>query len=116
MKQWVHRKSLVIFWLTLSSYLITLFFASYVGVYLTYVAVPVIVVTGSLAWFSRSNEYSNFIGEIEEELQIDKINGLLKKKEDVNSLDISNEEKLELKAMLDAKIQVLVSGSKSPRS
>lgn len=42
-----------IFWTTLALYLVTLFTATYVGVYLTYVAVPVIVLSGLVMKFSK---------------------------------------------------------------
>lgn len=42
----MYKKSAFVFWVTLALYLVTLFTASYVGVYLTYVAVPIIVVSG----------------------------------------------------------------------
>lgn len=53
MKRWLHEKCSVIFFLTLVVYLITLFTVSYVGVYLTYVAAPVIVITGFIAYVTR---------------------------------------------------------------
>lgn len=40
-----------IFYLTLFLYIMTLIFASYVGVYLTYFAIPVIVISGVIAYF-----------------------------------------------------------------
>ncbi len=36
---------------TLFGYILTLIFVTYVGVYLTYVAVPVIVITGVISYF-----------------------------------------------------------------
>lgn len=56
MKSWIHSKCSAIFWLTLVIYLITLFAVSYVGVYLTYVAVPVIVLSGLLMHWTRPAE------------------------------------------------------------
>ena len=55
MKSWLHDKCSVIFWLTLSAYALTLYFASYVGVFLTYIAVPTVVITGFLAYVTRSD-------------------------------------------------------------
>lgn len=51
-----------IFWTTLGLYLVTLFTVPYVGVYLTYVAVPVIVLSGLVMKFSkpRSEQPSAF--------------------------------------------------------
>lgn len=42
----MHEKATFVFWTTLILYLITLFSVSYVGVYLTYIAIPLIVVSG----------------------------------------------------------------------
>ena len=42
----MHTKASVVFWLTLILYLITIATVSYVGVYLTYIAIPIIVVAG----------------------------------------------------------------------
>ncbi len=52
MKNSIYKTAFVIFWSTLILYLVTLVFAAYVGVYLTYVAIPVIVISGLFAfWF-----------------------------------------------------------------
>ncbi|WP_157532763.1 hypothetical protein [Moritella dasanensis] len=53
MKNWLHDKCSVIFLITLVVYLATLYFVSFVGVLLTYIAVPIIVVTGVLAYATR---------------------------------------------------------------
>ncbi len=53
MKNWLHDKCSAIFWLTLVVYVLTLYFVSYVGVYLTYIAVPTIVITGFIAYITR---------------------------------------------------------------
>lgn len=42
-----------VFWITLGLYLVTLFTVPYVGVYLTYVAVPVIILSGLVMKFSK---------------------------------------------------------------
>ncbi len=42
----MHKKSTFVFWTTLILYLVTLFTVSYVGVYLTYIALPVIIISG----------------------------------------------------------------------
>jgi hypothetical protein len=64
---------LVIFLLTLAIFVLTLMTVSYVGVYLTYVAVPVIVVFGSLAYFLDPKEVASTIQKTPEErvLEID---------------------------------------------
>lgn len=51
MKKWLYKFSSVVFALTLATYVLTLITVSYVGVYLTYVAVPVIIIFGMLAYF-----------------------------------------------------------------
>ncbi|TWU61314.1 hypothetical protein AYI74_20530 [Shewanella algae] len=56
MKAWLHDKCSAIFFLTLVIYLITLFTVSYVGVYLTYVAVPTIIITGFIAYVTMPKE------------------------------------------------------------
>lgn len=48
----MHAKASFVFWLTLSLYLITLFTVSYVGVYLTYIAIPLLVISGLIMKFS----------------------------------------------------------------
>ncbi len=64
---------MVIFLLTLAIFVLTLMTVSYVGVYLTYVAVPVIVVFGSLAYFLDPKEVASTIQKTPEErvLEID---------------------------------------------
>ncbi len=42
----MHAKASFVFWLTLLLYLITLFSVSYVGVYLTYIAIPILIISG----------------------------------------------------------------------
>lgn len=49
----MHKKAAFIFWLTLTLYVITLLFASYVGVYLTYVAIPIIVISGLIMMLAK---------------------------------------------------------------
>lgn len=51
MQRSIYKTSFLIFWFTLILYLLTLAAASYVGVYLTYVAIPVIVISGVLAYW-----------------------------------------------------------------
>lgn len=51
LKKWLYKFSSVVFALTLATYVLTLITVSYVGVYLTYVAVPVIIIFGVLAYF-----------------------------------------------------------------
>jgi hypothetical protein len=36
----------MIFWFTLIIWIVTLFFVSYVGVYLSYIAVPILIISG----------------------------------------------------------------------
>ncbi len=56
MKQWIHNKASVIFWVTLAIYILIWITASYVGVYVTYVAGPVLVFSGAIAWLTYPNE------------------------------------------------------------
>lgn len=42
----MHAKAKFIFWIILFLYVVTLVFATYVGVYLTYIAIPLIVLSG----------------------------------------------------------------------
>lgn len=51
MQRSIYKAAFLIFWCTLILYLLTLASASYVGVYLTYVAIPVIVFSGLLAYW-----------------------------------------------------------------
>jgi len=56
MRQWLFKASLVLFLLTLGVYALTLTYVSYVGVKLTYVAVPVIVMSGLIAYLTRPKD------------------------------------------------------------
>ncbi len=49
----MHKTAEIVFFLTLILYLITLFTVPYVGVYLTYIALPVIVISGLLMYWTR---------------------------------------------------------------
>ena len=49
----MHEKANFVFTLTLILYLITLFTVSYVGVYLTYIALPVIVISGLISYMTE---------------------------------------------------------------
>lgn len=49
----MHRLFTFVFYITLALYLITLLTVSYVGVYLTYIALPLIVVSGLLMRLTR---------------------------------------------------------------
>ena len=53
MSKWIHGKASAIFWFTAIVYGVTLAAVSYVGVYLTYVAVPTLIVSGCIAWWTR---------------------------------------------------------------
>lgn len=57
----MYEKASFVFWTTLILYLITLFTVSYVGVYLTYIAIPLIVVSGLIMKFSKPNQQSQEI-------------------------------------------------------
>jgi hypothetical protein len=49
----MHEKAAFVFWTTLGLYILTLFTVSYVGVYLTYVAIPIIVLSGLAMLISK---------------------------------------------------------------
>ncbi|MEI6894000.1 MAG: hypothetical protein V5789_05100 [Colwellia sp.] len=49
----MYEKSALVFWLTLGLYILTLYTVSYVGVYLTYIAIPMIVVSGLIMKLSK---------------------------------------------------------------
>lgn len=49
----MYEKSAFVFWLTLVLYIITLSTVSYVGVYLTYIAIPIIVFSGLIMKFAK---------------------------------------------------------------
>ncbi len=52
MKNWLHEKSTAIFWITLSIYVLIWFTVSYIGVHVTYVAGPVLLISGLIMWLS----------------------------------------------------------------
>lgn len=56
LRKFLHRSSLAISISTLAIYVFTLLTVSYVGVYLTYIAVPVIITFGSIAYISASKQ------------------------------------------------------------
>ncbi len=64
MRESIFKFSIVTFLLTLFVYVLTLTYVSYVGVKLTYVAVPVIVISGLIAYLTRPKEIINKIKEL----------------------------------------------------
>lgn len=56
MKKWIHDKSQIIFFLTLAIYVGIWATVSYIGVYVTYVAGPVLFVSGVLMFLTRPKE------------------------------------------------------------
>ena len=46
----------MIFWFTLIIWIVTLFFVSYIGVYLSYIAVPILLISGLAALFIRDSK------------------------------------------------------------
>lgn len=52
MKNWIHTRSLGLFCLTLVIYILIWLTVSYVGVYVTYVAGPILLVSGIIAWLT----------------------------------------------------------------
>ena len=64
-KKIMHSKATFIFWMTLILYLTTLLTVSYVGVYLTYIAIPMIVLSGLVMLVTKPSEkYKKTKGEI----------------------------------------------------
>lgn len=58
MKAWLHDKFSMIFFVTLFIYILIWLTVSYIGVYVTYVAGPVLVISGVLAWFTAPKKIS----------------------------------------------------------
>lgn len=56
MKKWLHDKSSAVFWVTLIVYILIWCTVSYVGVYVTYVAGPLLVLSGITMWFIEPKE------------------------------------------------------------
>ena len=56
MKKWLHDKSQVIFFLTLVVYIGIWATVSYIGVYVTYVAGPVLFISGVVMCLTRPRE------------------------------------------------------------
>lgn len=56
MKKWIHEKTSSIFFITLIVYVFIWLTVSYIGVYVTYVAGPILLISGASAWFSMPNE------------------------------------------------------------
>lgn len=54
--QWLFKASIVLFLLKFSVYALTLTYVSYVGVKLTYVVVPLIVMSGLIAYLTRPKD------------------------------------------------------------
>lgn len=54
----MYEKAAFVFWTTLGLYLLTLFTVSYVGVYLTYVAIPFISLSGLVMLVARPSKES----------------------------------------------------------
>jgi len=52
----MYEKSAFIFWLVLILYIITIFTVSYVGVYLTYIALPIIIIAGLIMKLSNPKD------------------------------------------------------------
>lgn len=59
MRNWLHEKSSIIFFVTLLVYTIIWATVSYIGVYVTYVAGPVLLVSGIIMWLSAPKDDSS---------------------------------------------------------
>ena len=60
----MYNKSRFVFWVTLVLYGITLCTVSSTGVYLTYVAIPIIAISGLIIIITKPKEFSERCGEI----------------------------------------------------
>jgi len=56
MKTWLYQKSISVFLFTLAVYILIWCTASYIGVYVTYIAGPVLVLSGLLAYWCAPGE------------------------------------------------------------
>lgn len=56
MRSWIHDKASVIFGTILGVYGVIWVTVSYIGVYVTYIVGPIVVISGITAWFTASNE------------------------------------------------------------
>ena len=56
MKNWLHEKSTIVFSVTLVVYVLIWLTVSYVGVYVTYVAGPILLLSGVIMWLSNPEE------------------------------------------------------------
>ena len=66
----MHAKATFVFWITLILYLITLFTVTYVGVYLTYIAIPLIVLSGLIMKCTKPKpEYEEIINNTKSALK-----------------------------------------------
>ena len=110
----MYEKASFVFWITLILYIVTLMTASYVGVYLTYIAIPIIVVSGLVMKFSEPNQQSKeIINTTKSTLKtfnnttntfLDEINNSLEKTNLINSQTKPLKEKihkLEMKKLQD---------------
>jgi hypothetical protein len=52
MREWLYEKSSATFWVTLIVYILIWCTVSYVGVYVTYVAGPLLLISGVIMWLS----------------------------------------------------------------
>jgi len=60
----VYEKASYVFWITLFLYIATLLTVSYVGVYLTYIAIPLIILSGLIMKFSTPSKRSQEIIDV----------------------------------------------------
>lgn len=67
----MHRVALFVFWMTLIMFMAVLIFASYVGVYLTYAAIPIILISGVIMRLTkpRANKIQGPFGRFVAELK-----------------------------------------------
>ena len=56
MKNWLYEKSQAVFFVTLAIYIIIWCTVSYIGVYVTYVAGPLLLMSGVTMWLSSPKD------------------------------------------------------------
>lgn len=105
----MYEKAAFVFWLTLGLYLVTLFSVSYVGVYLTYVAIPFIALAGLVMLMTKPKKETteavsrvkgaakNTLDEAKQALGVDEFNSWLEEKYKENEMRAMDRHKAKMK-------------------
>jgi hypothetical protein len=56
MREWIYSKALATLWITLAVYILIWCTVSYMGVYVTYVAGPLLLLSGLVAYSAKPRE------------------------------------------------------------